>query len=125
MSGYSWYQVVTDGPITAPRWVHHIVVKLSAQHAAPAFLLWILTGSPLLSSAIGGPGVYAFIVGRKLYHHATPNWPDWIHDAAFAFAVLAGGMIAQWRHDVRAFGGITLLLACVLTWRQLHHRAIP
>jgi hypothetical protein len=72
---YSLYERVEDHIVTAPRWFHHLGVKHATQHVLVTFWLTAFTGRLLLSALIGGPGVYAYIVLRKLVTGAPRNLP--------------------------------------------------
>lgn len=97
---YSLEQEVPDGPITAPRWLHHLVVKVCAQHAAPTLALTALTHRPVLSALIGGPGVWALITLKEFIKPSDPEpltlWQhvaDWLNDSALSLVPLVVQLI--------------------------------
>lgn len=116
---YSLREVVADGLLTGPRWILH-AVKI-AQHTAPAFGLWCLTGNPLLSALIAGPGLYALIILHKLWTRAPRNLWDWAHDFALSVVPIGGAFIAVGEILL----GCGVLTSCAFTWLVLHEKAIP
>lgn len=125
---YSLREVVKDGPITAPRWLHHLAVKLGAQHTAPAFLLWALTGRPMLAALVAGPGLYLVLFLRERIHPSDPQpltlWQhvaDTLTDGSIATMPVVGACFAlhNW------IGGALLLGACVASWFAGHADARP
>jgi hypothetical protein len=126
--GYSLEQEVTDGPITAPRWLHHLVVKLCAQHSAPTFALWALTGRPLLAALIGGPSVWMLITIRERIWPTDPEplttWQhvaDWMTDLSIATVPVAIAFVALGAWLAAAL----ILAACIAGYLAGHRNARP
>lgn len=130
---YSLDDVVPDGQLTGPRWLLHLIKV--AQHATAAFFLWCFTaafhagGYPLIAALVGGPGIYAGILIKKLWQHrAEPLWAfivdhlaDWTNDGALATLTFAAGLIAAGY----VLAGFALAVLCGAAWSLLHEKAVP
>lgn len=132
MNSYSLLDVVRDGPLVAPRWVHHLVKIATAVLAA-----WVLnTGWSLIwhqSSALwatiwGGPVFWAALAVREHYFPTDPThytmWLhicDWVNDCALATVPVAAALLM--RHDTMVAsvlsGGI------VVAYLGCHRNARP
>jgi hypothetical protein len=126
MTGYSLRDVVNDGPVRAPRWIHHLI-KL-ATHTSLTFALWCFAGAPLYSAIVAGPVLWLlFVVHERIWptdRQPLTAWQhiaDWMTDGAIATAPVAGAVIAtgDW------FGGLLLLAGCLCAWMAGHGDARP
>jgi hypothetical protein len=124
---YSITEVVADGPITAPRWLHHVIKILT--HIGAAFGLWVLfPHDAIWDAVIGGPVLWLdFAVNERLWPSdpepltAWQHIADWLNDSALSLVPLAGVVLAQ-----RQLGaGVLLLGYIVITWLITHKDARP
>jgi hypothetical protein len=108
---------VQDGPLRAPRWLHHVVKLMT--HMSLAFVL-LAAGLPMIIAAgVAGPGVYFLIVVKELVRPSDPaRYSVWEHvadsmtDASLATLTLVAAVFS--RHDW--IGGSLLLGACIASY---------
>jgi hypothetical protein len=77
---YSAFDIVQDGALRAPRWLHHVVKLMT--HMSIAFVL-LAAGLPMIIAAgVAGPGVYFLIVVKELVRPSDPaRYSVWEHVA--------------------------------------------
>lgn len=125
-TGYSLRAVVTDGALTAPRWLQHVVKLMT--HASLAFGLWCVSGAAFRSSAIAGPVLFLALVAYEAIwptdRQPLTFWQhvaDWITDGSLATAPLAGAVFAMGdRVD-----GVIMLAGCLAAYLAGHRNARP
>lgn len=127
MSYYSLTAIVKDGPLTAPRWLHH-VIKLCVQHLAPLVLLLVCGVRPTPAGVIAGPAIYGAILAKEQLRPSDPtrytfrqHLTDWLTDGATSCVALAAGFLL----DGARVGGLATLGACVLSWVVCHRGSRP
>lgn len=105
---YSIFDVVKDGPLTAPRWVHHLVKV--AVHTAATMILASISNYLLMSALLGGPGLCGLIALREHFwptdRQPLTRWQheaDWGTDCALATVPLVIAL-AVMRHVPAAIG---------------------
>lgn len=126
MTAYSLTQVVRDGPLTAPRWVHHLVKV--ATHAVATACAHLLGAPWIVAAGLGGPGLFLLIVLHERIWPSDPQpltaWQhvaDWLNDGALACIPLA---IVFALNDF-CIAGTALGAVCFLLWLVCHSNSRP
>jgi hypothetical protein len=126
VSTYSLRDVVNDGPVRAPRYVHHLI-KL-ATHTALAFAAWCLSGDPLFAAIVAGPVLWSIFVAHEWLWPSDlqplTHWQhiaDWMTDLSLASLPMTGAFLA--RHEWAAAGFVAGV--CVAGWKAGHKDARP
>lgn len=129
---YSLTAVVRDGPLVAPRWVHHLVKIATAGLAAWVLhMVWSLIwhqSSALWATVLGGPVLWLVLAVHEHYRPSDPTpytaWLhicDWLNDCALSTVPVVGALVL--RHNNAAasvlFGGI------VVAYLGCHRNARP
>jgi hypothetical protein len=117
---YSLRDVVTDGPLTAPRWLQHLV-KVCVQHTTPAYILAAIFGHPIAIAIAVGPVAWLVFALRELVIPSDPqpltfvqHLTDWLTDLSLATVPVVLALIpVGWPPAGALFGLIfTLYVLC-------------
>jgi hypothetical protein len=129
---YSLCEIKRDGPVRAPRWVHHLIkIATHALVAAGLYAVLRLTtghGHPIVSAVIGGPLLHLIFVAHEHFWPtdvqpltAWQHWADWINDHALSDVPLAVILLV---HGSTLIGGL-LAGGIVGAWLACHRNARP
>ncbi len=123
---YSLRDVVQDGSITAPRYIHHLI-KIGT--SCFAYVVLLLVGMSVSWAAIfGGPALWLATRLKEMRWPTDPNphtvsehIGDALTDLTLTYPVLAVGLVAEGERG----WAYTLLLLGLLAYLSAHRDARP
>lgn len=125
-AAYSLRAIVTDGVVTCPRWMHHLVKVMTSLAAFVALL--VVGVPPVRAGWVAGPVLYVCVwIKEQLTPTDLAKYTLWEHvadtltDAACACVALAAG----YKLERGWTAGLVVFAACVLAWAIGHRDARP
>lgn len=111
---YSLTTVVKDGPITAPRWVHHFVVKVGLGALIISPLVWL--GLPLAFAALIAVALTLTAKAIQGYRYSV----DWVCDSSLTLGPVPFVLAWQGHHLIAllALGLLAITYARTYPWAR-------